>query len=171
MLTKQKHWFSYEATIRPPRWRTKATRGREHVLSAALWGLQGTLGSHLLGGWYGNNRPTMTSGWKRRRRRAWDWIKAVTLKQMVSEETHPRAHSGPMSEDLLKKCSSQTSMQFLNSEHDWTSLSQNSLSRCRKMMKCVGQTAGRRAVKGYVNDSVPSHFSRAGRSPSTGAPS
>lgn len=142
----------------------------EENMFSPLWGLQGTLGSHLLGGWYGNNRPTMTSGWKRRRR-AWDWIKAVTLKQMVSEETHSRAHSGLMSEDLLEKCSSQTSVHFLNSEHDWTFLSQNSLSRCGKMMKCVGQTAGRRAVKGYVNGAVPSHFSRAGRSLSAGPPS
>lgn len=35
-------------------------------------------------GWYRNSRPKMGE-WKRWR--AWDWIEALTLKQMVSEGT------------------------------------------------------------------------------------
>lgn len=44
---------------------------------------------------YRNSRPKMGE-WKKR---AWDWIKALTLRQMVSEGMHLGLHSGLMPED------------------------------------------------------------------------
>lgn len=71
------------------------TSPKENMFSSVYREL--ALRFHPERGWYRNNRPK-TGEWKRRRR-AWDWIKALTLKQMVSEETHPRLHSGLMSEE------------------------------------------------------------------------
>lgn len=103
--------------------------------------------------------------------RLWPWNR-------WSPKRHIQGAQEPLTlEELLFP---DTSVQFFDTAHFgsntilfhikvWKSLFfKNSLTKSREIIKSVGQTAGHAAVKGYVNSSVPLHFSRAGRSLSTG---